>query len=334
MGSPVRAADSVEAGQAAAQQAHSRSPAQPHSPRDTALGGSRAPFAGSIDVCCTQSPHAAAEPGNAARAPDCAAALLHGEATTMCRGSPGAAPAPDLAQLCAHASLAEVSAREPPCAAAAERVGRASTPGPLGLAASFAADRPHARSGAPSIVAPCAAKCIAAPPAKGHAKPVLAPAAAQGRWRARGAAGCAAGAGTMQPERQGAASSPGADQRAGICSDASAHQQRLEHPAGISSPTEGRRMTRIPSCRGGDPAERRAVSSSPTEGQRASSIPSCRSSGHAEGGAASSSPGADPLGALGRRGCGWRPQSADGPGRVQRAASCWEGRLAANLGHL
>ena len=317
-----------------AQQAHSSSPAQPHSPSGAALGGSRATFSGSIDVCGTHTLHAAAEPDDAAHVPDCPAAVLHGEATTICRGSPGAAPAPDAAQLCAHASLAEVPAREPPCAAAAERVGRASTPGSLGLAASSAADKPHAGSGAPSVVAPCAAKCIAAPPSKGHAKPVLAPAAVQGRWRARGAASCAAGAGTVQPERQGPTSSPGADQRAGICSDASAHQQRLEHPAGISSPTEGWRMTRIPSCRSGDPAERRATSSSPTEGQRASRLPSCRSSGPAEGGAASPSPGADPLGALGRRGGGWRPQSADSPGRVRRAASCWEGRLAANLGQL
>lgn len=338
-GSPVRAADSTVGGYAVAQQAHSSLPAQPHTPRGAALGGSRAPFSGSIDVCGMHTLHAAAEPDDAAHVPDRAAAVLHGEASSPCEGissmrSSGTATEPDSEQLCAHASLAEVPAQEPPCAAAAERAQCASMPGPLGLAAASAADKPHAGSGSPSVVAPCATRCTAVPPAKGHAKPVLAPAAVQGRWRARGAAGCAANAGTMQPGCQGSTSNHGADQRAGLCSDASAHQQQLEHCAGISSPAEGRRDTRIPSCRSGDPGERRAASSSPTEGPRAARIPSCRSSGHAEDGAAGSSPGADPLRALGRRGGDWRPQSAGagGPGRVQRAASCWEGRLTANLG--
>ena len=337
VGSPVRAADSAVGGHAVAQQAHSSSPAQPHSPRDAALSGSRAPFAGSIDVCGTQPPHAAAEPDAAAHVPDCAATVLHGEASSTCEGisskhSPGVAPVPDAAQLHAPTSPAAVPAQEPLSAAAAERAERASMPVPLALAAASASNKYYAGSGSPSMVAPCVARCAAAPPAKGHAKPVLAPAAAQGRWRMRGAAGSAADAGTVQPERLGPSKGSGEDQRAGICSDARAHHQELEHCAGASSPGEGQRATGIPSCRSGDLVERRAASTSPTGNLRASMIPSCRSSGHAEDGTASTSPGADKLRALGRRGGDWRPQSAGGQGRVQRAASCWEGRLAANLG--
>lgn len=304
MGSPVRAADSAVGGDAVAQRPPGGSPTQPSSLCGAAPGDSRASFAGSIDVGVAHSPHAATEPDLAAPAPE-----------------------PDSAQLCTHTSPAAVPAEEPACAAAAERAGRASMPGPWASAAAPAADKSCAGSESLSMGAPTAPRCAAAPPAKGHAKPVLAPAAVQGRWRARGAAGA------MQPGCQGPASSPGADQRSGVCSNASAHQQQLEHCGGMSRPAEGRRATRIPSCcRSSDPAERRAASSSPTEGQRASRIPSCRSSGHAED--ASSSPGADPPRALDRRGGSWRPQSAGvgGPGRVQRAASCWEGRLAANLG--
>ena len=316
-----------------AQRPLSGSPTQPSSPCGLPSGSRLAPFAGSIAVGGLSSPHAAAEPDQAAaRVPDQAAAVLHGEASSSCKGLPGAAPEPDLAQLCARTLPAAVPAREDACAAAAERAERASTP--PALAAAVAAVKLPAGSDPATATGPHEARSVAAPPAKGYAKPVLAPVATQGRWRARGA-GCTAGADTKQPGHQGPSLSPGADQLAGRSASTSAREQQREHCADISSPPEGRCASRIPSCRAVDPAERRAASLSPAESQCASRIKSCRSSSsHAEDGAASSSPGADQHRVLGRRDSDREPldAGASGPGRVQRAASCWEGRLASTLG--